>query len=172
MRRFWPPAWLLVLVGLLLNILAILISSQVIDGLVSKNGSLSEARDNNLRSIQLAWNRIENLERKKETMVVMLASESAPTETLDELKSQIETWTGKQVPAISVNNLQTLTLLVEQQQDQQRDFIDNYYLENVTLMESMHENDVFMSHYKNIALFLQIFGLALILARDLRPGST
>ncbi|GAM63278.1 hypothetical protein JCM19232_1425 [Vibrio ishigakensis] len=70
------------LVGLLLNILAILISSQVIDGLVSKNGSLSEARDNNLRSIQLAWNRIENLERKKETMVVMLASESVPSETL------------------------------------------------------------------------------------------
>lgn len=172
MRGFWPPAWLLVLIGLLLNIFAILISSQVIDDLVSQNGSLNEAKDNNLRSIQLAWNRVENLERKKETMVVVLSSAGSSEPALAELKVQIETWTGKPVPSISVANLQTLTLLIEQQQDQQRDLIDNYYLENVSLKERMYENDVFVSHYKNIALFLQIFGLALILARDLKPTST
>ncbi|WP_261818017.1 hypothetical protein [Vibrio gallicus] len=168
MRRYWPPAWLLVLIGLLLNVLAILLSSQVIDDLVTKNVGLAEARDNNQRSIQLAWNRIENLERKNEILLLTLSNHTVAQPVLDELKVQIETWTGKPIPRVNVDNLQTLSLLIEQQQDQQRDIIDEYYFENVSLMEQMQANSIAMSHYKNIALFLQIFGLALILARDLK----
>ncbi|GEA50661.1 hypothetical protein VIN01S_14650 [Vibrio inusitatus NBRC 102082] len=168
MKFDWPPAWLLVFLGLLLNVMAIVISSQILDDLARKNASLYEGQNNNLRSIQLAWNRVENLERKKETLLVVLGHNDSNLAVNSELAKQIEVWTGKPVPELSINNLQTLSLMLEQEQNQQRDLIDKYYLNNISLLEMTSLNDMQISRYKNIALFLQIFGLALILARDLR----
>ncbi|PMM44244.1 hypothetical protein [Vibrio breoganii] len=168
MKIGWPPAWLLVFLGLLLNVLAIVISSQILDDLARKNAALYEGQSNNLRSIQLAWNRVENLERKKETLLVVLGHDDSNQAVNAELEKQIEVWTGKPVPELSINNLQTLSLMLEREQNQQRDLIDKYYLNNISLLEMTSKNDMQISRYKNIALFLQIFGLALILARDLR----
>ncbi|GEA61957.1 hypothetical protein [Vibrio comitans] len=168
MKMGWPPAWLLVFLGLLLNVLAIVISSQILDDLARKNAALYEGQNNNLRSIQLAWNRVENLERKKETLLVVLGHDDSNQTVNAELAKQIEVWTGKPVPELSIKNLQTLSLMLEQEQNQQRDLIDKYYLNNISLLEMTSHNDMQISRYKNIALFLQIFGLALILARDLR----
>lgn len=168
MKIGWPPAWLLVFLGLLLNVLAIVISSQILDDLARKNAALYEGQNNNLRSIQLAWNRVENLERKKETLLVVLGHDDNNQAVNLELAKQIEVWTGKPVPELSIANLQTLSLMLEREQTQQRNLIDKYYLDNISLLETTSQNDMHISHYKNIALFLQIFGLALILARDLR----
>ncbi|MEZ9669374.1 hypothetical protein AB4262_18290 [Vibrio breoganii] len=168
MKIGWPPAWLPVFLGLLLNVLAIVISSQILDDLAQKNAALYEGQSNNLRSIQLAWNRVENLERKKETLLVVLGHDDSNQAVNAELAKQIEVWTGKPVPELSINNLQTLSLMLEREQNQQRDLIDKYYLNNISLLEMTSKNDMQISRYKNIALFLQIFGLALILARDLR----
>lgn len=49
-----PPAWSLVLVGLVLNILAIVMSSVVLDRLSAQIATLAEQKDENIYSIQLA----------------------------------------------------------------------------------------------------------------------
>lgn len=167
MKWRWPPAWLLVLTGLLLNILAILITSQVLDDLVRQNAALQEQRTNHQRSIELAWNRIENLERKKEALLLVTSQQNLPEEVVNQLALQLESWTRTPVPDISPQTLDSIALIIEREQQYQRDTIDEYYLQNIGLMEQMLSNDRKLSRYKHIALFLQILGLALILARDL-----
>ncbi len=57
--------------------------------------------------------------------------------------------------------------LINKAQQGQRNIIDELYLDNLSLTEAIQFVEEEMAYYKNIALFLQIFGLALILARDL-----
>lgn len=59
MKLSLPPAWLLVLVGLVLNILAILMSSIVLEDLGGEVAHLSQQKQDHLYSIQLAWNSVE-----------------------------------------------------------------------------------------------------------------
>ncbi|WP_244556691.1 hypothetical protein [Enterovibrio nigricans] len=58
-------------------------------------------------------------------------------------------------------------LKIDQQQDLLREKIDSLYLENLQLAESQREINGNISAYRNLALFLQVLGLALIMARDL-----
>ncbi|TDA70622.1 DNA mismatch repair protein, partial [Halomonas marinisediminis] len=45
--------------------------------------------------------------------------------------------------------------------------IDDFYLNNLTINEQLVGLNETIAWYRNISLFLQVFGLALILARDL-----
>ncbi|MEF1303401.1 DNA mismatch repair protein, partial [Vibrio owensii] len=67
-----PPAWLLVLIGLVLNIAAIVLTSVVLDKLGKETSLLADQKADNLYSIQLAWNSVETLERKREVLLLHL----------------------------------------------------------------------------------------------------
>ncbi|GLO63998.1 hypothetical protein MACH09_45060 [Vibrio sp. MACH09] len=162
-----PPAWFIVLVGLILNIIAILISSVVLDKYAQKSTALYEEKGSNQQAIQLAWNQIETLERKRELLIIQLGQQPANEEVVENLHQQLILWVGKDTPAISLNNLPMLMQSINRAQEIQRNNIDNLYVANVAIMESMQQMDEVSANYKNIALFLQILGLALILARDL-----
>ncbi|NOI67333.1 DNA mismatch repair protein [Vibrio sp. 99-8-1] len=162
-----PPAWFIVLVGLILNIIAILISSVVLDKYAQKSTTLYEEKGSNQQAIQLAWNQIETLERKRELLIIQLGQQPANEEVVENLHQQLILWVGKDTPAISLNNLPMLMQSINRAQEIQRNNIDNLYVANVAIMESMQQMDEVSANYKNIALFLQILGLALILARDL-----
>lgn len=162
-----PPAWAIVLSGLILNILAIVISSLVIDKLSAKQSNLYEQKSANLYSIQLAWNRVETLERKRETLLLHLNSVRATPQLDDLLRGQLSVWVGEKMPSVTIENLPTFMMAINSAQQVQRDKIDDYYLDNLSVSEAMQALEEQMTFYKNIALFLQIFGLALILARDL-----
>ena len=56
---------------------------------------------------------------------------------------------------------------INQAQTNYRDRIDSYYLENLEVTEVMSSLYEKIAWHKSIGLFLQVFGLALILARDL-----
>ncbi|RBW64706.1 DNA mismatch repair protein [Vibrionales bacterium C3R12] len=174
-----PPAWVIVLFGLILNILAIITSSLVLDKQSAELAQLAEQKESNMYSIQLSWNSIETLERKRESILLHVDKtdlESAFTSSvLDEvLRGQLAVWAGKEVPKISIENLSEIMTLINLAQQTQRDRIDDFYLDNVAVAELMQVTSDNMAFYKNIALFLQIFGLALILARDLarKPNAT
>ncbi|CAH0537822.1 hypothetical protein VMF7928_01375 [Vibrio marisflavi CECT 7928] len=173
MIRF-PPSWVLVLVGLILNVLAILMSSIVLDRLSGDIGKLNESKEQNRYSIQLAWNSVETLERKREA--ILLHIQSMPAENRDfmlqeAIQLQLQHWIGKPVPQISQGNLASLMMLINQAQQTLRDKIDDYYLENLAIGERALSLNEKIAWYKNIGLFLQVFGLALILARDLARKS-
>ncbi|NOH96014.1 DNA mismatch repair protein [Vibrio sp. 99-70-13A1] len=181
-----PPAWMIVLSGLVLNIMAIVLSSLVLDELVSEQAAFGEQKSSNVYSIQLAWNSIETLERKRESILLHLdrspiqplnspsslyTSPLRPSPLSDALQGQLSVWVGGNVPAIEISNLSEIMMLINTAQQTERTRIDDYYLENLGLSETMQLLDDKMAFYKNIALFLQIFGLALILARDLARKS-
>ncbi|MEZ9699544.1 DNA mismatch repair protein [Vibrio sp. 10N.261.46.E12] len=165
-----PPAWAIVLAGLILNIMAIVMSSLVLDKIEAEKAEYNDRKYGNVYSIQLAWNTIETLERKREAILIHLDKPETvqPTSVLDEaLRGQLKRWVTSEVPSISLGNLPKLMTLINSAQEAQRTRIDDYYLDNLTLVELIQRLDEKMAFYKNIALFLQVFGLALILARDL-----
>ncbi|MFV8459874.1 DNA mismatch repair protein [Vibrio campbellii] len=167
-----PPPWIIVLTGLVLNILAIVVSSLVLDKMVVEQAQYRERQQGNVYSIQLAWNTIETLERKRESMLLHMdistSSNSSVTPELEEaMRGQLGAWVSGGVPEITVENLPQVMMLINQAQQSQRTRIDDFYLDNLTLSELLQALEEQMTLYKNIALFLQIFGLALILARDL-----
>lgn len=175
MKRLWPAAWVLVLTGLVLNILAILLSSIVLDKLSSDKAQLSEQKAENLYSIQLAWNGVETLERKREALLLhlQLASQAPLSKSLDEaLRGQLAIWVGDDIVAhVTPEHLPALMVQINAAQRHQRERIDDFYLQNLSLNERTLQLEERIAFYKNIALFLQIFGLALILARDLARQS-
>ena len=167
-----PPAWIIVLTGLVLNILAIVVSSLVLDKMVVEQAQYRERQQGNVYSIQLAWNTIETLERKRESMLLHMdistSSNSSVTPELEEaMRGQLGAWVSGKVPEITVENLSQIMMLINQAQQSQRTRIDDFYLDNLTLSKLLQALEEQMTLYKNIAPFLQILGLALILERDL-----
>ena len=74
-----PPPWMIVLTGLVLNILAIVVSSLVLDKMVVEQAQYRERQQGNVYSIQLAWNTIETLERKRESMLLHMDISTSDT---------------------------------------------------------------------------------------------
>ncbi|MFA0086816.1 DNA mismatch repair protein [Vibrio sp. 10N.261.51.F12] len=172
MRLRFPPTWVTVSIGLILNVMAIVMSSQVLDKMTAELTLLEDRKEANLYSIQLAWNQVETLERKREGVMLHLDTPKASlyqSESVvqEALRHQLSAWVVEPVPAITMNNLPDLMQVINQSQQSQRDIIDELYLDNLSLAEEMQFITKQMAFYKDIALFLQVFGLALILARDL-----
>lgn len=165
-----PPAWLLVLIGLVLNVLAILMSSIVLDRLSGEIAELTEQKNANVYSIQLAWNSVETLERKREVLLLHVSqAQHKPTDAVlnSAMMAQFEGWLMAPIPVLTVENIPILMMRVDKAQQRLRKQIDTYYLDNITITEVMIGLNDRIAWYKNIGLFLQVFGLALILARDL-----
>ncbi|EAS76113.1 hypothetical protein V12G01_09120 [Vibrio alginolyticus 12G01] len=170
LRRYIPPPWVLVLIGLVLNIGAIIVTSLVLDKLGKQHSQLAEQTAENLYSIQLAWNSVETLERKREALLLHVHishSVAIPLELEEVLAGHLSSWVHNESDEIKIDQLPQLMSKINQAQASYRDRIDNYYIENVGLNEVMAKQDEKIAWYKNIGLFLQVFGLALILARDL-----
>ncbi|MFV8433376.1 DNA mismatch repair protein [Vibrio owensii] len=167
---YLPPAWLLVLIGLVLNIAAIVLTSVVLDKLGKETSLLADQKADNLYSIQLAWNSVETLERKREVLLLHLhlSQREAVSEEMNQvLQGHLSAWTGEKVSAIEITQLPNLMSEINQAQTNYRNRIDSYYLENLEVTEVMSSLEEKIAWYKSIGLFLQVFGLALILARDL-----
>ncbi|MGF1695621.1 DNA mismatch repair protein [Vibrio lamellibrachiae] len=166
----FPAPWVLVLIGLILNVMAILMSSVVLDRLGARIEMLSQEETQNVYSIQLAWKTVEALERKRESLLlhIQLSENSEASDELQSvLRTQLSYWVADEVPSFIKANLPSLMTLINQAQQNSRDQIDDHYLRNLTLMDEMNSLKDKIAWYKNIGLFLQVFGLALILARDL-----
>lgn len=170
-RALLPPAWMMVSIGLILNVMAIVLSSQVLDKMSSDIALIQERKETNLYSIQLAWNQVETLERKREALLLHLDGDDIYTDIADMLREQLSQWVAVHVPPIHRKHLPELMTIINSAQDTQRDLIDELYLDNLGLSETLASVEEDMVYYKNIAVFLQILGLALILARDLSRRS-
>ncbi len=67
---------------------------------------LQERKNSNLYSIQLAWNQVETLERKRETLQLHLAQSQTITPEISQLlRGQLARWVNADVPEIELANL-------------------------------------------------------------------
>ncbi|MGR5168552.1 DNA mismatch repair protein [Vibrio astriarenae] len=165
-----PPPWVLVLIGLVLNILAILVSSVLVESYNQRIGALSAQEAQNQYAIQLDWNGVETLERKREALLLhshLSRSVELPQQTQAALIAQLQLWTALKENDLSLQMLPSAMMAIDNAQQGYRERIDTHYLNNLEIAEQIDALQDKVAHYRNIALFLQIFGLALIIARDL-----
>ncbi|CAH0533439.1 hypothetical protein VST7929_01307 [Vibrio stylophorae] len=160
------PVWLFILLGLLLNIVAILISSVILEQYNQRNQRLHEQQTEYLDHISQAWRKVENLERKREWTWLMMQRLAAnqDAKVTPTLIAQLQPWLNQPLNNISY---QSLFQLIDQDQQQLREKIDTAYIETLTIKQRLQTNSQNAAYLHHLALFLQILGLTLLLARDL-----
>ncbi|MGF1727133.1 hypothetical protein [Photobacterium nomapromontoriensis] len=170
--RWTVPTWTLVGIGLLLNIISAMMTNFYIDELTRQANSLIQRQQANEKLISLTWQQVETIERKREHILVLLATSEAANTTLPEvielqLQQDVNNWLHQNLTSIRLDNLPNVMINIDTAQMALRDKINQLYLDNLDLVTDYGAKMKSISRLRNLALFLQIIGLALVLARDL-----
>ncbi|MGF1706806.1 hypothetical protein [Enterovibrio baiacu] len=162
------PTWAIVATGLVLNVAAALMTNFVIDDLGEKATAVAERQTNNNQLIQLSWQQADALERRREAILVVLALTPADIRVSESVAvTLLDAFTDMNDTPLTRENMPSIMAKINDQQDLLRNKIDTLYLDNLQMAENQYEFNRQISAYRNLALFLQVFGLALIMARDL-----
>ncbi|GLS92669.1 hypothetical protein GCM10007916_37410 [Psychromonas marina] len=163
------PTWLVVLIGLLFNISAALITHFLIDEKTNQLNSLSMQMNNNEKEISLLWVQIEGVERKRETLY-LLANQGQLNEVIATQFSRLLAYhLQEQLP---LTDIQLVDNKIDAYQEDIRNDIDNKFFLNLELVELEMFLQSEVSRLRNWSIFLQMIGLSLILARDLTRKPT
>jgi hypothetical protein len=169
--------WVFVLSGVVFNILSAVITHYFIGLNTDEINALDRQVNNKQVLIDSLWQSRTELERKKEFFILLLASptnepestgnlyrdylgEMSNTYALDQFKSRIEQSNG--------NELELLLDLGQAAQSAIIESINSTYFETLALQEAKMPLERDNSRLFSIAIFLQVIGLILVLARDLR----
>jgi hypothetical protein len=165
--KVFCPAWLLVSIGLCMNVVAILVTSLVLDRNSMQQLGRHEQQQQNVYLIQQAWNKLDILERKEEWMLLYLQSHEKNGLLDKKAAAHLTRWLPVKSWEVSLAGFEQIVIALEQERQSLRDHIDNLYILNLQLQAQIAGYRDEFQRYRNVALLLQIFGLALILSRDL-----
>lgn len=171
-KKWQVPTWTLVAIGLILNIVSALLTNFYIDDLTRQSNDIVQRQQGNEKLIQLIWQQVETVERKREHVLVILnvadmMQSSIPSEVAAQIEHDIAYWLPDTPVELSIENIPSLMLALNDVQAEQREKINNLYLANQELINNNAEKMKAISRLRNLALFLQVLGLAFVLARDL-----
>ncbi|PSW20695.1 hypothetical protein C9I98_07570 [Photobacterium sanctipauli] len=171
-RKWFIPTWTLVAVGLLLNVISALMTNFYIDDATRQANELVQQQQSNEKLITLIWQQVETVERKREHTLELVAlsemqGDVLPKPILEQVIQDLSYWLPNQNVDISVSSISVLMEQLNSVQVEQRDKINQLYLDNLELIAVHAEKMKSISQLRNLALFLQILGLALVLSRDL-----
>jgi len=174
--RFLAP-WVFVLTGIIFNILAAVITHYFI-GL---NNDEINIIDHEIQRkevlIDSLWQSKNEIERKQEFFILLLSSEPAKPDVVetiyrDYLKEVMSSYGLKEfTPRMDRDSGGDLDLLLDLSSAAQKSIIEsinNTYFETLELQETKMPLVRDNSRLFSIAIFLQVIGLILVLARDLR----
>ena len=164
---FALPTWLVVLTGLLFNISAALITHFIIEGKDRQLNTLSIQVSRNNKEIDLFWTQIEGIERKRETLYLLLNEGGLDDNIKQQFSILLKNHLQQETPFISLQNINELDRQINDYQGHLREKIDNRYFLNLELAELEMDLKKQISRLRNWSIFLQMIGLSLILARDL-----
>lgn len=165
--KVFCPAWLLVSIGLCMNVVAILVTSVVLDRNEMQQLNRHEQQQQNVYLIQQAWNKLDILERKEEWLVLYLQSREGGVRLDNAVVEHLGRWLPMVDQDLSLQGLEQIALAMEGERQSLRDRIDDLYILNLQLQTQIVAYRDEFQYYRNVALLLQIVGLALILSRDL-----
>ncbi|AJR06354.1 hypothetical protein C9J03_13375 [Photobacterium gaetbulicola] len=171
-KKWRVPTWTLVAVGLLFNIVSALLTNFYIDDLNRQTNEIAQLQQNNDKLIQLTWQQLETVERKREHLLEVLnAAEivgaSVPEEIAAHLARDMAYWLPDASIVPDIKGVPALMAALDVVQDEHREKINNLYLTNQALIGENAKKTEAVSRLRSLALFLQMLGLALVLARDL-----
>ena len=174
--RFLAP-WVFVLSGVIFNILSAVITHYFI-GL---NNDQINAIDREINSKQVLidslWQSRTELERKKEFFILLLANPANRGQSTmqlyhDHLRELAQTHAlpdfEKRIDADKADSLDLLLDLSHAAQKAIIESINDTYFETLSLQEAKMPLERDNARLFSIAIFLQVIGLILVLARDLR----
>lgn len=176
MKRWRVPMWIFVATGLVLNIISALLTNFSIDNINREANSIIQQQESHEKLIELTWQQVETIERKRELILLLTSLDEASVQPLphavkEQVFTEIHDWLN-----ISISDLSTVEIpaIMQRMNDIQREYrnkINQLYIQNLALTQS-HENKMnSISRLRNLALFLQILGLAFLLVRDLSRRS-
>ncbi|MGF1759237.1 hypothetical protein L4D76_15100 [Photobacterium sagamiensis] len=166
------PTWTLVGIGLLLNVVSALMTNFYIDDATRQANSLIQQQANNDKLITLTWQQVETVERKREHVLGLMANSDLMNKPLapeitQQVISDLNYWIKNEISTLSLNGVSPLMVELNEVQVEQRDKINHLYLKNLDLIDLYSDEMKYISRLRNLALFLQIVGLGLVLSRDL-----
>ncbi|WP_261858963.1 hypothetical protein [Photobacterium sanguinicancri] len=170
--RWQIPTWSVVATGLLMNIVSALMTNFYIEGETQAANTLTQQQIRNDKLIALTWQQVEAIDRKREYLLTLLVVSESNGHIISEylsrfIRDDIQSWIDEPVEEISQDALPIIMDKLVKVQSLQRDKINQLYIENLTLIDSHAIKAKNISMLKSLALFLQIIGLGLVLARDL-----
>ena len=158
------PTWLMVLIGLLFNISAALVTHFLIDEKNNHLNSLAMQMNNNEKEISLLWVQIEGIERKRETLYLLMNQGQLDDAVARQFSRLLEVYLHQK---ISLQDIELVDNKIDNYQELIRNEIDNKFFLNLELVELQMYIQSDVSSLRNWSIFLQMIGLSLILARDL-----
>ncbi len=174
--RFLAP-WVFVLTGIIFNILSAVITHYFIE----LNNDAINIIDREIQRkevlIDSLWQSKNEVERKKEFFILLLSSKHDKPEVVetiyrDYLKQVLGSYGLKEfTPRMDRDTGSDLDLLLDLSGAAQKSIIEsinNTYFETIELQETKLPLVRDNSRLFSIAIFLQVIGLILVLARDLR----
>jgi hypothetical protein len=167
-------AWHLIVAGVCLNIVSALLTNSIIDRNVMAANTLERATDTNQQRISQLWQQIQDSERKRDSLIGILAQSELLEKPLTERIEDyfLETLETYQTEADSVDSLtlEGIDEVFTRYQATLRQEIDATYLRIIEGRRELAPIESRTSFYRNLAVFLQMLGLILILGKDLsRP---
>jgi hypothetical protein len=175
MLNKWLSPWILVMIGIAFNIFAAVITNHFI----SLNNEKLHRLKNEISRIDVRinsfWQDSQTIERKKEYLLLFAQMGQLTHDPL--VLQHIRQFIDKLAAEYQLNQPARLNSSIDSQQlinmiDKARkkiiDDIDDIYLDRIMLEKQKQPINNDNSRLMSIALFLQMFGLILVLAKDLQ----
>ena len=164
---FGLPTWLIVLIGLAFNISSALVTHFIIEGKAEHLNLLAMETGSNNKEMDLLWLQIEGIERKRETLYLLLNQGPLQDSIAVSFRRLLESHLQQEISLSSLQNIEELDSSINEYQEGVREKINNKFFLNLELMELEMALKKELSSLRNWSIFLQMIGLSLILARDL-----
>lgn len=161
------PTWMIVMVGLVFNISAALVTHFFIEKKSEALSQLSVKSSNNSSEIGLLWAQIEAVEQKRDTWLLLIQEGEIKTSVAPIFASILSSHLHQKITIKELNHLALLNDKIDKFQQDIREQIDQRFLTNLEFTEQEGEYTKSISSLRNWSIFLQMIGLSLILARDL-----
>ncbi len=127
---------------------------------------------NNSKEIDLLWNQIEGVERKRETLYLLINQGALNKVVAEQYSQQLTAYIQQPINIDQTVSLVEVDKWINDYQQQIRESIDQKFFLNLALNEQEMALSMHISSLRNWSIFLQMIGLSLILARDLSRKST
>lgn len=179
MRRL-PAPWVFVATGIIFNILSAVITHYFIGINNSDIAEINRQADNKQVLIDSLWQSKTEIERKKELFILLLATldtgrKDKTSQVIDQyyrgyINNIITTHALTEFETLAQSTMKNSKLILDVSEAAQASIIRNInatYLEKIELEDKKAPIDKQNARLFSIAIFLQIIGLILVLARDL-----
>ncbi len=173
----WLSPWVLVMIGIIFNIFAAIISNHYISLNNEKLHLLEEQISRIDIRINSFWQESQTIERKKEFILLLaqlgqLTLDPSVLQHIQQFIGQLKADYDLNQPLKwnSAIDSQQIIDIINSARRKILDDIDDIYLDRILLEKQQQPINNTNSRLMIIALFLQMFGLILVLAKDLQKN--